>query len=643
MTSRRQALFDLALHALECSGIAIVPAGRRRPTDVATQGMTRSRLREIVRNITEQSPTEPPTERVLQTCADEWVHVIPLDMGHKRVGTMIAVWRDQETPKVESESVYAFTNHFASALLLDRRRQTGSADAELPLDLVNRIVLTTEGFASFTAALDTILHSKLPGVRSGLMLWDPSAEVLQMTEGSFGADDVLTSSYWVHPTDCSSNAARVFSTGQPFLSNHPRDDPAVLRDYAEIFDLARLITVPLDAGSERIGVLHVADHTGVFRPEDLQLVMSWAPQIAYAVKLAKARYDLRRDSQVEGVLGELAASIATGKRIKTTLQQTLERLCAVTDTELLAIVPVDAAPIVGRRHGQPVAQEQDVIEQASAHPPAGNIVSGTPRAGEPGTSLLFTPLRLGAKRAGTLCTLRLRGQPFGRSERQTYLRLGGLVSLAWAAERYQQQRAELARLQERSRIADELHDNVAQILFAAQMRLDEMETCDEDRRPTALRETRALLSRAEGAIREVIHQLSDVPDDGPLGRLAAVVADVEHDFGIAIHMDTTDFRPHEHDIPRRIFEVVLAGARECLVNAAKHNPPSCRIMISLRSTADRVSMSVVDDGKGMEPGAIRRGHGLSALRRSVRLRGGRMTVRAVPGGGTHVRISLPLT
>src|SRR6202022_2955938 len=75
---------------------------------------------------------------------------------------------------------------------------------------------------------------------------------------------------------------------------------------------------------------------------------------------------------------------------------------------------------------------------------------------------------------GTLAALRVRGEPFSRDERHAMGRLANLAALAWASERYQQQRAELARLEERHRIADDLHDDVAQILFGAQLQLDQI-------------------------------------------------------------------------------------------------------------------------------------------------------------------------
>ena len=66
---------------------------------------------------------------------------------------------------------------------------------------------------------------------------------------------------------------------------------------------------------------------------------------------------------------------------------------------------------------------------------------------------------------------------FSSDDRHLLLRFAKLTALAWATERYQQQRAELARTEERARIADDLHDDVAQMLFAAQMSLDSV-LCD---------------------------------------------------------------------------------------------------------------------------------------------------------------------
>jgi two-component system NarL family sensor kinase len=570
------------------------------------------------------------------------LEVVALEVDGSQLGYMVLTGTN---PDITSGSVnpcilQAFASHIAGSLFGSQPSKFLEGPAP---PAVMEVVLSSDGFTSFIVALDEIVRPYLTGVRTGIMLLDEANGVLQMTEGSFGVERRLSSSYLVQADDYQSNAVRVFTSGQAYISNHPTLDPGILPEYAELFALSSLITVPLVTVDGPIGVLHIAGSGREFAPGELQMVQRWAPHVANAIQMARVNFGLRRSSQIEEVFGELAIAIVQHDRFQSSLLSALGALCKVTETSVLAIVPMDAPVTVGRQGDTPEAITNRMLDLAATHPREANHVEGPSRAGEPGGSMLFLPLSLGSQRAGTLCILRLLAQPFSQEERQTFVRLAGLITLAWAAERYQQQRAELARLHERTRIANDLHDTVSQLLFASQMRLDELQQCSTSEQIAPIRATRALLSRADAAIREVIQQLHQVTVGEPLNRLTAVVSEVEQDFGVAIHFDAAEFQMPKRQLSPSVLELMAAAARECLINAAKHNPSTSRIMLSARVVkASRICLSIIDDGAGMSKRASQQGYGLTTIRRSVRLRGGRLTVSSVPSGGTHVRVSIPI-
>jgi signal transduction histidine kinase len=223
--------------------------------------------------------------------------------------------------------------------------------------------------------------------------------------------------------------------------------------------------------------------------------------------------------------------------------------------------------------------------------------------------------------------------------------MASLIALSWAWGRYQQQRAALTRLEERQRIADDLHDKVAQILFAAQMQLDciieDATVAEENRSQAAL--ARALLIRGDNAIREVIAKISRPLATGLPDRLYEVVEGIDEEFRVPVYLEISDEAVEAgRRAPRAAGDTLVRVAREALVNTAKHAGP-CRASVTLDvPAADRLRLRVADTGTG---NAVRRGaesHGLTSLRRSVRRHGGSLRVTRGKAGGTVVTVSLPI-
>jgi signal transduction histidine kinase len=269
---------------------------------------------------------------------------------------------------------------------------------------------------------------------------------------------------------------------------------------------------------------------------------------------------------------------------------------------------------------------------------------GPLRVGEPGWSAAHVPVVLSGEQVATLSSLRRGGEIFDRDECRAFSRLANLIALAWATERYQRQLADSARVAERQRIADELHDQVAQLLFAARLSLDfAIEMPDvPDAAGVNVRRGRDLVLRADSATREVMEQLSQPTDDGLSDRLAALVGGIEEEFARPVQLDIA--RPAvlaARRIGRPALNLLARAAREALVNAAKHAGP-CQLAVRVTVTRrNRLLLTVTDDGIGV---ARRRdeGYGTAALRRAVRRQGGVLRVDETTTGGTKVAVSLPL-
>jgi signal transduction histidine kinase/putative methionine-R-sulfoxide reductase with GAF domain len=228
----------------------------------------------------------------------------------------------------------------------------------------------------------------------------------------------------------------------------------------------------------------------------------------------------------------------------------------------------------------------------------------------------------------------------------------------------------LAVLEERQRLARELHDSVTQHIFSMTLIAQSLapawrrDQAEGERRinrllelsQATLTEMRALLaelhpaddatmpSGAEGAMAG-IGQVRQVRRDGLLAALRQHIADTTGD-GVHIDLDTTDYTPQPLAQEEALYRIV----QEALNNVVKH-AYARHVAITLRVGNGSTHLAVRDDGQGytLEPavGADRLrsralgGFGLRIMRERVEALGGRIDVISAPGQGTIVSVRLP--
>jgi signal transduction histidine kinase len=543
-------------------------------------------------------------------------------------------------PFDNEDLIHAFASQVALAIgvrdrppVLDERLETW--------EVLDQLVLSAHSLEELSRALTEVIGPLFGGARTGVMIADRQRNVLQMMPGAFGAEDEAAASHRVSFFDARSNSARVLMTGRPYISNISAGDSGIRQEYVDVFNIERVLTLPL----RQVGILHIANGDHDFDLDDLERAQALAPRIASILELATTLFSLRRQQRLEETLSSVAVAVASGESVEVFLPPALEELCAATEASLVAFVSEDAQPIVARAGPSRRDIEDAVLEEAGSDPGMRAYVIGPQKAGDPGWAAFYVPVHLGSVRVGTLAALRVRGEPFARAERRSFARMANLAALTHATERYQQQRAELARLQERQRIADDLHDDVAQILFAAQLSLDSILEQDDVEEDVAagIARARGLLIRGDTAIRTVIHRLSS-PRAADIGtRLASVVSGVEDEFSIAIRLQVDEAAAAmARNLRRPASDALVKVARESLVNAAKHAGP-CRVGVKLEvSRRDRLQLTVSDDGQGIPKAAGRHSHGLESLRRLMRDQGGSLRFCQALTGGAKITASIAL-
>lgn len=570
----------------------------------------------------------------------------PLRWEGKELGTIVALGQRQLcVPTDAGERIRALANQSALAVAYARlsKKHTRLSEEIESLMVLDEVVLAATSLDEMGHQLTARL-ALLGAQTGGIMVLDEERQILQLLPGGFGASKDATASYRVRIDNPISNSARVFTTGEPYISNGAEGDPGILQDYVDLFHVKRLLSVPLWSGEKRIGVLHLANKESPFTPRDVHCAQMLAPRFAAVVELGTTVLRLRRHQRATELLADLAVGIASGKEIFELITTAFERLGDVIGADLFALVPPNGAATVWRRGRLPTDVEMRLLEKAVDRPSMQPEIGEPLRAGDPGHATLFVPVRLAGKRIATIATLRQRAEAFVATERSVVGRLANLAAVGWATENYRRQRAEVAMLRERQRIADDLHDTVAQIMFAAQLDLDSaLEAQKVDIETSGkLVHARGLLLRGDAEVRNVIHQLSR-PIRGDLSqRLALLVDSLEQEFNLAIRLEIpSPVGEAAKSLRRSVADALVKTAQEAVINAAKH-AGSCSITVRLGiSRRERLVLTVIDDGIGRD-GASEKGYGLASVRRSLRECGGLLQVRAPAAGGTRVLASVSL-
>lgn len=635
-------VFGLAVTVLRADGLLVVDERPSEPRVIIAEGLTASELAEALDEL--GSPAGDTVHagtlgerRVLATA-------LCLDSG-EHIGYLYVVY-GTDTPLTADLDmlVRAFGRHIGFAVNrgATRRRDEPTRTAAPRWENLERLPESVHGI---TGLIADFVRPLTGATAVGITVWDEERCILQALPGAFGANDVaLVASVTGPATNMLSTGTRVFTTGQPYLSNHASGDPGILQPYVEMFRIRRILSVPLDAGNRRIGVLHLINKPTDFTSDDIAAVESVSPQIAITVDLARLVVQMTARQRLEKVLTGAAVSIASAQSVAECLVPAFDELASVTGASVVALFPREAPPLIRRIGPSDPDLERRLAQDAGE---LGSRTSGAfpHRPGDPGWAALHAPVEVYGERTATLSVLRRTGEPFLAAEQDVVARLASLVALAWATERYQHQLAEIARLRERERIADELHDRVAQILYAAQLGIDTvLETATSKPETERMVEVRELLIKGDTAIRDVIHQLTAGASTATLGRRVRLeVESVEDEFGVAVHVEL----PTDDElsvVPRPIAEALVKFAREGTVNAAKHAGP-CRIALDVQLTEDEIVMSILDDGLGPRrgPPGHRPGYGLASLHRQVEDMGGTLAVGAGHGGfGTRLVATLPL-
>jgi PAS domain S-box-containing protein len=220
---------------------------------------------------------------------------------------------------------------------------------------------------------------------------------------------------------------------------------------------------------------------------------------------------------------------------------------------------------------------------------------------------------------------------------------GAQAALAIENARLRQRVEQAAILEERSRLARELHDSVTQQLYSLTLMAEGWRRMVQRGRydgvDEALAEVGQLGQQALKELRLLIYELHppDLQEDGLLAALHGRLAAVERRSGVEARLIATDAL----DLPAPLEATLYRIALEALNNTLKHAGATA-VTLGLRVSDGQVILEVTDNGCGFDPSnANTGGLGLSSMRERAERVGGILTLCSAVGQGTTVRVVLP--
>ena len=234
-------------------------------------------------------------------------------------------------------------------------------------------------------------------------------------------------------------------------------------------------------------------------------------------------------------------------------------------------------------------------------------------------------------------------EPGGFTERDERLvsLFAAHAAIAMTNARLYERGRELSVLQERSRLARDLHDAVSQKLFSVRAKARAAAVLvgrDPARAIEEIGSVADLAGQAQAELRAVIDGLAppELAAGGLAGSVRGYAVMAGRTYGADVQFQAGDLPALD---PQRE-TVIYRVAQEAIGNALRHSGGQA-VTVTLAGRQGRVVLEVRDDGNGFDVRTTQPGLGLASMRERAASAGGRLTVTSAPGTGTVVRLSVP--
>lgn len=261
---------------------------------------------------------------------------------------------------------------------------------------------------------------------------------------------------------------------------------------------------------------------------------------------------------------------------------------------------------------------------------------GFPEHHPPMSTFLGVPITAGDESFGNLYLTEKEGG-FTEDDLVAVKALSHIAGSAIQSARLHSRLRQMAVVEDRQRIARDLHDSVIQDLFAVGLGLQALSVGVDDVVATGLNSAIDTLDSSVATLRRYIFELRETPKPAESldERIREVVERMAGAYPTRVELSVDGV----HQGPW--VEDALLLTTEALSNALRHGRANL-IEVSLRLDEGHQVIEVVDDGVGFDVEEVSSGMGLASMKARADATGGRAEIHSEPGGGTRVTARLPI-
>jgi len=446
----------------------------------------------------------------------------------------------------------------------------------------------------------------------------------------------------------------------PVVSYDAEADARLNRETVQAWNVKSVLAVPIRVSEQVLGValLSTSSDYRHFTSDEIELVWGIANSVALAVDNARLYAETRQRLAESQGLQRVAAALLH----KVSLEEVLEIICteaqqltgATGSAVLLLDAPRDEWLRVAHSTGTASATYFDRV------PVEGSLAGIAVRRDEPfltndpvgeaykyfgderPTAFLSMPLHANGNVIGVLCVVNKPGG-FAKDDVRIVSLFANQAAINIEHARLNQQAGQLAVLEERQRLARELHDSVVQSLYSMTLYADAaalaLAADKKDVTVSHLQELRDTARNAMHDMRLLIFELHPpaLEQEGLVAALQVRLAAVEARAGLKTELDVEG----ERRLPIVIEQELYRIAQEALNNVMKHARAQ-HVSVHLQFADETVRLQVHDDGIGFNPLTARNtgGVGLRSFEERAAKVGGQVTLESSPGEGTTVTVEI---
>jgi len=619
----------------------------------------------------------------ISTTFSRVVSWMALPMVHKgRFVGVVAVSSDQEGQFSDRYANLGMAIANQAAIAIENARLFAEAERRASeMAALSRIATTLDLGQSVEATLNSVAQrvvESTSAVAASLSTVAPDGSLwlggqCHLPEGFFGAVDAAIRRGAPRPNE------RALSTHRPVVINSVREFIQADESYSTLRPLIgdaewdTIVIVPMRYGDRDLGTLETYYRSGESPDErEISLLSAMARQAATsienAVLFSQTEKRVRQLEALQSVASSFSLEVSLPELMDRMSEQIVRATTATAAAVALADTPESNIRVIGtarlpdgfaekmeesyRRGGGSTARiamrEMRTIYQGDLRrqrldDPRYSPVSAQMQE-QPWDSILLTPLIYRNRALGVL----LLGYPLDvdpdTEERAFVEAITDQMALVVENAQLYQRASSAAALEERQRLARDLHDSVSQALYGIALGARTARRRVGDDGPANVTEPLDyVLSLAEAGLTEMralIFELrpESIAEEGLIAAIGRQVASTQSRYGVRVTSDLCD----EPDVSLDIKEAVYRVAQESMHNTVKH-ARATNINVALVKTDGALRLELRDDGQGFDPAGEFPGHlGLRSMRERARGVAATLDIESAPGVGTTITMTVPL-